>query len=413
MKENEIQKKKASLLWFDPVQVEQLSKEVIYMDQAATTYPKPDAVCQAMDEVNRYLSVNTGRGSYQLAQIAVEGMDAVRAELLQMIHATQDTDVVFSASATMAMNQIIGGRIPSQRDRVYVSPFLHNAVMRTLWKKQQECGYVIETLPLTVDKLTIDLEKTKYLFTQKPPTYVFCSQVCNVTGYEVPVEEIFYMAKEASKGEAVVVNDAAQSFGILPIDYRKTPYDAIVFAGHKTLYGPFGIAGFIKKKDLQLEPFLAGGTGSDSLQVKMPQQLPQALEPGSPNITAIAGLYGALQFRKEIGAEQLLAHERALTKQLLEGLRSIEDVVIFGDYGEKQLGIVSFGIKGYRADEVGMLLEEDYNIAVRTGYHCAPLIHKYLQDEEYGGTVRVSVGWFNTEEDVRKLLEAVEEIAEG
>ena len=153
MKENEIQKKKASLLWFEPVQVEQLSKEVIYMDQAATTYPKPDAVCQAMDEVNRYLSVNTGRGSYQLAQIAVEGMDAVRAELLQMIHATQDADVVFSASATMAMNQIIGGRIPSQRDRVYVSPFLHNAVMRTLWKKQQECGYVIETLPLTVDKL--------------------------------------------------------------------------------------------------------------------------------------------------------------------------------------------------------------------------------------------------------------------
>lgn len=413
MKENEIQKKKASLLWFDPAQIEQFSKEVIYMDQAATTYPKPDAVCQAMDEVNRYLSVNTGRGSYQLAQIAVEGMDVVRAELLQMIHATQDADVVFSASATMAMNQIIGGRILSQRDRVYVSPFLHNAVMRTLWKRQQEYGYVIETLPLTVDTLTIDLEKTKYLFAQNPPTYVFCSQVCNVTGYEVPVEEIFQMAKEASKSEAVVVIDAAQSYGILPIDYRKTPYDAIVFAGHKTLYGPFGIAGFIKKKEFQLEPFLAGGTGSDSLQVKMPQQLPQALEPGSPNITAIAGLYGALQFRKEIGEEQLLAHERALTKQLLEGLRSIEDVVIFWDYGEKQLGIVSFGIKGYRADEVGMLLEEDYNIAVRTGYHCAPLIHKYLQDEEYGGTVRVSVGWFNTEEDVRKLLEAVEEIAEG
>lgn len=413
MKENKVQKKGTSLLWFEPDEVERLSREVIYMDQAATTYPKPDAVCQAMDEVNRYLSVNTGRGSYQLAQIAVEGMDAVREELLQIIHATQQADVVFSASATMAMNQIIGGRILSQRDRVYVSPFLHNAVMRTLWKEQQKCGYVIEILPLTVDKREIDLEKTKFLFSQKPPTYVFCSHVCNVTGYEVPVEEIYQCAKEASQGEAVVVIDAAQSFGVLPIDYRKTPYDAIVFAGHKTLYGPFGIAGFIKKSDFSLHPFIAGGTGSDSLKVEMPQQLPVALEPGSPNITAIAGLYGALQFRKEIGEAQLLAHERALTKQLLEGLRAMEDVVILGDYGEKQLGIVSFGIRGYRADEVGMLLEEDYNIAVRTGYHCAPLIHEYLQDEEYGGTVRVSVGWFNTEEDVERLLEAVEEIAEG
>lgn len=413
MKENSENSVGTTALWFEPDVVEQLSKEVTYMDQAASTYPKPKVVCQAMEQMNRYLSVNTGRGSYQLAQIAVEGMDLVREELLAICHANQMADVVFSASATLAFNQIIGGRALSQRDRVYVSPFLHNAVMRTLWKRQQECGFQIEYLPLKEDSLEIDLEKAKYLFLQKTPNYVFCTHVCNVTGYIVPIEELFRIAKEVTDGEAKFIVDAAQSFGVLKIDYRRTSYDAIVFAGHKTLQGPFGIGGFIKKSDFELCPFLAGGTGSDSLQLEMPRRLPNQLEPGSPNIVAVGGLYAALQFRKGLGEDEIFAHEMALTRKLREGLKDIDDVVLFGDFGEQQIGIVSFGIRGYKADEVGMILSEDFNIAVRTGYHCAPLIHEYLKDAEYVGTVRASVGWFNTEEDVERLLEAVEEIVEG
>ena len=399
-------------LWFDPEEIKE--EKMVYMDNAATTYPKPESVYYAMNEANRCLSVNAGRGSYQLAQVAVEGMDALRTELLRFIYADNQAEVVFTPSATIACNQIIGGRMLSKQDRVYVSPFEHNAVMRTLWKKQQECGFSIEEIPIDEKTLEIDLEKMKYVFLQKPPTYVFLSHVSNVTGYILPVEEIFNIAKEVTNREAYVILDAAQSFGLVEMDYRKTPFDAIVFAGHKTLYGPFGAAGFIKKDNFNLNSYLAGGTGSASLELRMPEEIPIGLEPGSPNIVAIVGLYAGLQFIKEETREHIFEHEKTVSDAIIEGLKNIKGVKLYlPEHLEKHIGIISFSVEGYRADEIGMILDEDYQIAVRTGYHCTPLLHKYLKDEVCGGTVRASVGWFSDENNVEQLVNAIREIVEG
>lgn len=407
-----MKKEREDYVWFDIDKIKEIKEQQTYLDCAATTFPKPNCVYEAMDTVNRCLCVNAGRGSYELARMATEGIDALRQELLQVVNATEEKQVIFTPSATMACNMILGGIALSERDRVYVSPFLHNAVMRTLWMQQKKCGCSVEILPTGVNNWEIDLEKTAYVFQDKKPNYVFLSHVCNVTGYRLPIEEIFTLAKEATGGEAKVIIDGAQSFGLVDMDDRKYPYDAIIFAGHKTLHGPFGIAGFLKEKSFLLDPVIAGGTGSDSLNVSMPKELPLALEPGSPNLPAVAGLYAALQYRKQVGIQKLYEKEKYLTKLLVEGLEQIEGVTLYVPQNrERHIGIVSFQLEGYRADEVGMILDEDYHISVRTGYHCAPLVHDKIGSKTMGGTVRASLGWSSTEEDVRKLIKAVEEIS--
>lgn len=398
-------------LWFDALDLKERQKKIIYMDNAATTYYKPDGVYHAMDVANRCLSVNAGRGSYQLAQIAVEGIDKLRVEIIDLVNGRNQAEVVFTPSATVAFNEIIGGLMLGPQDRVYVSPFEHNAVMRTLnlWKKK--CGFSIEIIPLDVEKLQIDLERLEYMFREKSPTHVFVTQVSNVTGYILPTEKIFHMAKNLTDGQALVFVDGAQSFGLVQMDYQKTPYDGIVFAGHKTLYGPFGIAGFIKGKNLKLAPLLGGGTGSNSLVLDMPETV-LGLEPSSPNIVAAAGLYAAIQFIKEETMEAIYQHEKQLTEELVNGLGTISKVQLYvPQEKEAHIGIVSFSMEGYRCDEIGMILDEDYQIAVRTGYHCAPLIHDYLKNKECGGTVRVGLSYFSRLEEVEQLVQAVREIA--
>lgn len=396
-----------SCLWFHPKDLE----DVIYLDNAATTYHKPEQVYRAMEQVSRCLSVNAGRGSYALAQTASEGIEALRQELADFIQAGEETEVVFTPSATHAFNQIIGGMTFCSQDRVYVSPFEHNAVMRTLYERQLSCGFTIEELPLNVEKLEIDLDKCEYLFHQKPPTHVFVTQISNVTGYLLPLEEILTLAKKASREKALVVVDGAQALGLIEVDSRKLPFDAYVFAGHKTLYAPFGIAGFYKRRGLRLGCFFTGGTGSDSLSLAMPKG---NLEPGSPNMIGVAGLYGAVQFIKEAKVSALYGQEKKLTMQLINGLRTVNGIRLYlPENMERHVGIVSFSLAGYEAGEVGMLLDEEYHIAVRTGYHCVPLIHKYLGEANKGGTVRMSVSYFTAPEEIQKAVAAVQEIGEG
>lgn len=397
-------------LWF---RGEPQNSPMLYMDNAATTYPKPEILYQAIDYGNRCLAVNAGRGSYQLAKVTVQGMDAVRRKILNLIHGMEAGEAVLTPSATIAMNQIIGGLMLTQRDIVYVSPFEHNAVMRTLYKEQKQKGFTIEELPLIIDTLEIDLNKTEYMFETRQPTAVFITHVSNVTGYILPVEKIFSLTKKITKGEGKVILDAAQSFGIVTINYRQTPFDAVVFAGHKTLYGPMGIGGFVKQKNFHLEPFLAGGTGSNSLNLNMPKQI-EGLEPGSPNIPAVTGLYASLSWIEEVGADKIFAHEKKLTELCIKEMEKIRGVQIYTPARiDKRIGVVSFSLEYYNVNEVAEVLDTDYHIAVRAGYHCAPLIHQYLQDKEYGGTIRVSFSWFNTEKEVQILADSVREIMEG
>lgn len=381
---------------------------MIYFDNAATTFPKPEKVYEALDKANRTISVNAGRGSYALAKQAVQLIQEAKNEIKKLAHADEVAEVVFTASATLACNQVLGGLEWNKEDVVYVSPYEHNAVMRVLHQLQKKYGFCIEELAIETESLEIDLKRVEYQFIRKNPNVVIMSHVSNVLGYILPIEEV---AKLAESYQAMIIIDGAQALGIVNVDLKKLPIDFYIFAGHKTLYGPLGTGGFIYRTKKQLSPFLAGGTGTDSLCLEMDVSTPEGLEPGSYNVVSIAGLLAALQ---ESGRSEWFVREQELTQYLIKELEKIGGVVLYkANDPDKQMGIVSFNITGYHASEVAMLLDEDYDIAVRAGYQCAPFIHKYLHSEEYLGVVRVSIGRFTTKMEIDSLLSAVSEIAEG
>ncbi|WP_026835193.1 aminotransferase class V-fold PLP-dependent enzyme [Eubacterium xylanophilum] len=378
---------------------------MIYLDNAATTYPKPDSVYQVMDDANRNLAVNSGRGSYKVAREATELISDVRSKLLELVHGVNGEKAVITTSATNSLQIILHGIRFEKGDVVYVSPYEHNAVARNLEVLRKYKGIEIEEIPLVEESLDIDLDKFKYMMTRKPAKCVCCTHVSNVTGYILPVKEIFEMSHGCG---AVNILDASQSFGLLEIDAKSSNADFIVFAGHKTLYGPFGASGFIDVNGIELESVLAGGTGSNSTNLDMPQESPNRYEAGSTNIIALAGLNEALRVLDQAGN---YSHEKELTNYLVDKLRDIDGVTLYlPDDVEKHIGVVSFNVEGYTSEEVGMILDEDYDIAVRTGYHCAPYIHKYIKDKDTLGTVRIGLGLFNTKYEIDVLVEAVREI---
>lgn len=377
---------------------------MIYLDNAATTYPKPEAVYQKMDWANRHIAVNAGRGSYKIAKEASDLIEDTRKKLIEIVHGTGAATAVLTPSATISINIILNGLSFSKGDMVYVSPYEHNAVARTLHRISQEKGVRVAELPLK-ENLEIDLEKVRYQFMKDRPKCVCCTHVSNVTGYILPVEEIFLMAKEYG---AATVMDAAQSLGMLDIDVRKCKADFIVFAGHKTLYGPVGAAGFIDTSSIDLVPFIVGGTGSESLKLDMPHGKPGKYEAASKDVAAIAGLHEALSV---LNQKENFNTERRLTEYAVERLKALKNVVPYiPENPESRIGVISFNVKNYRSEDIGIILDEDFDIAVRTGYHCAPYVHKYLEDEKYLGTVRVGLGRFNTEEDIQRLIDAISEL---
>lgn len=378
---------------------------MIYLDNAATTFPKPEAVYRAMDDINRNGAVNAGRGSYRVARQANKLTTETKNQLKHLVHAEVDSAVVFAPSVTIAMNQIINGLGLREGAVVYVSPYEHNAVARSLHLLAKSKHIIIQELAIDDISLEMDLEKIKYQFAQSKPEAVFCTHISNVTGYILPIKEIF---EEAKRYKCVTVLDSAQSLGLIDTRADMLNADIIAFAGHKTLYGPFGIGGFINISHIPLKEFIAGGTGSDSLELDMPEGLEAKYEAASGNIVAIAGLNAALS---ELKTNVIYKQEMELTRYLIDGLSSIKGIHLYIQRNqEKQVGIISFSCEGLKSEDVGQILDEDFNIAVRTGYHCAPFIHKYLKDEAFLGTVRVGIGQFTSKSDIDSLIKALKEI---
>lgn len=378
---------------------------MIYLDNAATTYPKPESVYIAMDKANRELCVNAGRGSYKTAVAASELISETKKLLRRLTHADIDSAVVFSPSITIALNQIINGLDYNKNSVVYISPYEHNAVARTIHHVSQTIGFKVKHLPVN-DELEIDIDKMKYEFSKEKPSIVICTHVSNVTGYILPIKDIFHVAKIYG---AICVLDSAQSMGLIPIDVRVMDVDIIAFAGHKTLYGPFGIGGFINVTGVKLSEFITGGTGSDSLNLEMPNHPEGRYEAASSNVVAIAGLNEAL---KELSIEKNYDNERILTDYLITELGKIKKIkMLLPKNLDNHVGIVSFVISGMASEDVGTILDEDFDIAVRTGYHCAPYIHDYIGDKKNSGTVRVGLGQFNCKADIDALINALNDIA--
>lgn len=377
---------------------------MIYLDNAATTFPKPEVVYDAMDKANREYAVNAGRGSYKTAREASRIIAETKQLLRNLVKVDISAAVVFAPSITIALNQIICGLKMRDGATVYVSPYEHNAVARTVHRIALEKKLLVKEIPINESDLSIDLEKMKYEFTKDRPEFVFCTHVSNVTGYILPVEEIF---TEAKKYDAVTVLDSAQSLGLIDVVASIMKADIIAFAGHKTLYGPLGIGGFINVTGVPLDTFITGGTGSDSLNLDMPMG-DAHYEAGSSNIIAIYGLNAALSC---LNVKDNYEKEKKLTEYVLHRLSSIKGIDVVRYAAEtQQIAVVSFIVAGYKAEDVGTILDEDYDIAVRTGYHCAPYIHKYLNDGKSLGTIRVGIGQFSTKEDVEKLITALLDI---
>lgn len=372
---------------------------MIYLDNAATTYPKPECVYKALDKANREMAFNAGRGSYKKAREISEKIDETR-QLLADIVKTKKENVIFKGSSTNALNNIILGLSWNEGDNIYISPFEHNSVIRPLEQIRKKYNVNIITIPFEKETWEIDKEAWN-MFALKKPKCIICSSKSNVTGFKLPVETIF---KEGKKYNAINILDASQSFGI-DKNISKENTDIIVFAGHKSLYASFGVAGFIHLSNVKIETTEFGGTGSDSLNPNMPDIEPTKYESGSKNTVAILGLNESLKWLKETNVEE---KEKELTTYLYEQLIKIPKVTVYVPKDAKKcIGIISVNIEGYSAEEVGNILDEEFDIAVRTGYHCSPLIHEFIGSKEYNGTVRISLNYFNTKEDIDKLIEAL------
>ncbi len=378
---------------------------MIYLDNAATTFPKSESVYRALDDANRNCAFNAGRGSYAKARLATELIDRTKKQIKELVNASSSCSVAFTPSITIAINQILQGIDFRNGDNVYFSSYEHNAVARTLHLIHNRVNINLIEIPINEKTLEIDIEKLKYEFSVNPPRCVCCTHISNVTGYVLPVGEIFECARRYG---AITVLDTAQSLGVEKVDLAQMNVTFLAFAGHKSLYGPLGIGGFIANGKVKLDELMAGGTGSNSLILDMPAESPDRYEFASTNIVAVAGLSQALT---EIDYGNLL-YEDKLLKKLIEGLSKIEDVELYIPDSKSHRNIVSFNLKNYKSQDLGMILDDDFGIAVRTGYHCAPFIHKWLKDDKNLGTVRVGIGKFNTEDDIDTLLDAVREISE-
>lgn len=382
---------------------------MIYLDNAATTFPKPECVYDRVNTIQRTLAVNVGRGGYRAASEAMHIVDEARALLASFVGATDPDCIVFTPSATIAANEIIYGLEWDSYKNVYVTPFEHNAIARPLNKISEQHGTKIRLLPFDRQTQTLDIDALEQAFAMNPPDYVFLNHVSNVTGAIIPIKTI---AEKAKKYSAVVIVDGSQSIGLIPINLMETDIDFLIFAGHKNLYSSWGIGGFITNTSYKLQPILAGGTGSDSLNLKMDTTYPNGFELGSPNIIAIASLNESLKWLNEVGINNIEEKKNILTQKLQTGLIKAGAIVYFPSGEAKHTSVISFNVPGYEANEVGTILNEDFDIAVRTGFHCAPYIHELIGSLETHGTVRASVGYFNTEDDINALIAAVTDIME-
>lgn len=380
---------------------------MVYLDNAATTFPKPTCVYEAVDQMQRTGAVNAGRGGYTLASTASKIIDSTRKALAQLVDASSSDCVIFTPSATLAANQIILGLDWNEFKTVYITPFEHNAIARPIEIMRQKFGFKVVLLPFDSVTQQLDENQMNLLFAKYTPDYVFLNHVSNVTGVVIPIE---FIAHQAKKYGALVVADGSQSLGSIPFSLKNSGIDFLVFAGHKNLYSSWGVGGFVINSQKTLHPALAGGTGMDSRNLSMAAEGSGRFELGSPNIIAIASLLESLGWLKETGISAIAAKKETLVNRLIQGLCELRMKVYMPGDNVLHSGVVSFTHPEYTPDELGIILDQDFQISVRTGFHCAPYIHDLLGTVATGGTIRIGLGYFNSENDIDALLHAISEL---
>ncbi|TYA12410.1 aminotransferase class V-fold PLP-dependent enzyme [Paenibacillus faecis] len=378
---------------------------LIYLDHAATSWPKPASVGKAMLEILNGPSANSGRGNYGMALQAGRTLFQTRAKLAELFHIDNPNDLIFTSNTTEALNLALKGSLRSG-DHAIATMVEHNSVRRPL-------EYLKRTRNISVDYITVnpdgnlDLEQMAKAF--RPNTkLVVCAHSSNLLGCILPIRE---MGELAHKHGALFVVDAAQTAGGYPIDVQTMGIDLLAFPGHKGLMGPQGTGGLYIHPDVDLEPLMHGGTGSQSEALEMPTVRPDRYEAGTQNAVGIAGLGAGVDYVLEHSVAAIYEHEWQLTQKLIPALLTIKGVSVLGPGLDlPRTGIVAFTLEGRDASEVAFLLDRKYGIAVRAGYHCTPLGHMTAGTTQ-GGAVRASFGYTTTTEEVEQLILAVQAIA--
>ena len=385
------------------------TRERIYLDNAATSWPKPEQVYAAVDRYQRELGAPAGRGVYSEALEVERRLAALRAALARLIGAADARQVVFTPNCTGALNLAIHGWL-RPGDRVVTTVVEHNSVLRPLGQLQDDGAIEVERVGCDASGV-VDPDEIARACGKSRTHLVVISQASNVTGAIQPVAEI---ARLAHRHDAAVLVDAAQTAGHLAVDVEVLGADLLATAGHKGLLGPLGTGFLYIKPGLErdIRSLQQGGTGTASFQDRQPETLPDKYESGNLNVPGLVGLLAGVEYVVGRGVEAIAAHARDLCGRLRTGLADVPGVQLFGPASAAEsVGVLSIALDDFDPQEAAALLDAAHRIQARAGLHCAPLMHRALGTLESGGTLRFSIGALNTAEEIDAAIGAVRELA--
>jgi len=372
----------------------------VYLDNAATSWPKPETVYQAVDRFMREVGATPGRGGHRREEEAQSIVEETRNAVAQLFHAPNPQGVVFTLNATQAINIALKGLL-RPGSHVITSSIEHNAMWRPL-KALEKHGVEVTTVPCAPDGI---LDLTDVQAALRPHTrLVAMLHASNVLATIMPVAEV---AKIAHSHGAILLVDAAQTAGAYPIDMQAMGIDLLAFAGHKGTYGPHGTGGLVVLPGIRLDTWVEGGSGVLSRSEMMPNDLPARMEAGTQNAAGLAGLLAGVQFVLEQGVDCIRAHELALANRLIERLQDLPGLRILGPGdSQKRTGVVSIHVQNYSPDQLADVLDKVFGVATRAGLHCTPQAHRTAGTLECGA-LRFSPGYFNTTEEIDYAVNAL------
>lgn len=376
----------------------------IYLDNAATSYPKPIEVAQAVYDFMINNGTSSGRGSYKSAMESDFLVYETRKLVGELFNFNNPKKVIFTSNVTESLNLALRG-ILKENDHVITSSLEHNAVWRCLKTLEKEKNITITKVEASKEGFTNPIDIKKYI--KSNTALIVFTHASNVVGTIQPIKEIGEIARNNNIPFLV---DAAQSAGAYPIDIQNDNIDLLAFTGHKSLLGPMGIGGLIVNSDISINPLKVGGTGGDSAYEYQPEYYPNKLETGTLNVNGVAGLRSAIKFINKETISKIHNKEKELTSYAIKKLEHIKNIKIYGPKNSEDiLGVISFNIRDIKAEEIAYELDSKHNIMVRSGLHCAPNAHEVI-GTKISGTVRIGIGYFNEKEDIDKLIDALEEI---
>lgn len=380
---------------------------MIYLDNSATTYPKPPQVIRAVQSAVRAYGFNPGRGGYRQSMQTAQKVYEARETIADFFLLPSPEAVIFTPGCTQSLNMVIKG-VLQRGDHVVISSLEHNAVYRPLVQLSRvgEITYDIAEVVIGDDEATINHFRSAI---NQHTRMILCTHASNVIGYRLPTERLCALAHSYG---VLFCLDAAQSAGVFPIDMENDGYDFVCCPGHKYLYGPMGIGLLLLGKDNMVEPLIAGGTGSISAEPKMPDFYPDRLEAGTQNISGILGLKAGVDFVRQRGIDRIYHQESQLIDRLYRSLQHRDHLHFIGRSDEREgvyAPVLAFTVDDTDSETVAEQLSQQYQIALRGGLHCAPLAHKALQTID-SGVVRIAPSVFTSTEEMNLMYRALNRI---